>query len=79
MSSDKRFEIDAILGEEFIELIDSLEVKDEFEKGVYNCIICGDKVDYKNVLIVFPLSQDEVGFVCKKPECVVNYKSSESK
>ncbi len=79
MSSDKRFEIDAILGEEFIKLIDSLEVKDEFEKGVYHCVICGYKVDYKNVLIVFPLSQDEVGFVCKKPGCVVNYKSSESK
>jgi len=76
MRQRNNIQIDAILGEEFIELLEELGVSDEFNNGKYKCHICDDKVDLENVLIVFPKSEDDVGFICKKSTCFVAYKSS---
>lgn len=76
MSAQKNVEIDAILGEEFDRLLERLEVKEEFEAGTYHCHICGDQVRADNVLLVLPLSENEVGFICRKPECIIKYKSN---
>ncbi len=76
MSSQKKVEINAILGEEFDRLLDRLGVRGEFEAGTYHCHICGDQVRANNVLLVLPLSENEVGFVCKKPGCIMSYKSN---
>ena len=76
MGSSKKTQIDAILGEEFNKLLDKLRVREDFEAGKYRCHICSDQVYVNNVLIVFPLSESEVGFVCKKPKCVIEYKLS---
>jgi len=74
MGSLKKTQIDAILGEEFYKLLDRLGVKEDFESGKYRCHICNDQVGGNNVLIVFPLSENEVGFVCRKPKCLTKYK-----
>ena len=74
MDSLKRTQIDAILGEEFDKLLDNLGVKYDFEAGKYRCHTCGDQIGVNNVLIVFPLSESEVGFICRKPECLTEYK-----
>lgn len=76
MGLPKRTQIDAILGEEFEQLLDRLGAREEFEAGKYRCHICGGKVEVNNVLLVFPLSENEVGFVCRKPECIIRYKSN---
>lgn len=76
MSAQKNMEIDAILGEEFGRLLERLGVKEEFEAGTYHCHICGDQVRANNVLLVLPLSENEVGFICRKPECIIKYKSN---
>jgi len=73
----KRTEINAILGEEFDKLLETLGVLEEFEAGKYKCIFCGDQLHRENVLLIFPLSESNIGFVCKKPECVAKYKSGE--
>ncbi len=70
----KKIQIDAILGEEFYKLLDKLGVREGFEAGNYHCHICGDKIEVKNVLIVFPLCENDVGFICRKPECITRYK-----
>lgn len=77
MTSLKKTEINAILGEEFDKLLETLGVLEEFEAGKYRCICCGEQLREENVLIVFPLSESNIGFVCKKPECVAKYKSGE--
>jgi transcription initiation factor IIE alpha subunit len=79
MDSTKNTKIDAILGEEFIQILEKLSVKDAFEAGKYKCSICGEILTYKNVLLVFPLSENDVGFVCKKPECITRYKLNNEK
>lgn len=79
MGSIKKTHIDAILGEEFYKLLGRLGVKEDFESGRYRCQICGDQVDVNNILIVFPLSENEVGFVCRKPKCLAEYKLSMGK
>ena len=79
MTSLKKIEVNAILGEEFDELLEKLGVLEEFKVGKYRCNCCGEVLTKENVLIVFPLSDSDVGFVCKKPGCVVKYKSGEVK
>jgi len=79
MGSLKKTQINAILGEEFEKLLDRLGVKEGFEAGKYKCHICGDKVGIKNVLIVFALSKNEVGFICNKPKCTTAYKLKKRK
>jgi hypothetical protein len=75
MTSLKKTEINAILGEEFNKLLEKLGVLEEFKAGKYRCVFCGDQLSTENVLIVFPLSENNIGFVCKKPECMGKYKS----
>lgn len=70
----KSKELNAVLGEEFIALLDKLGVKAEFEAGKYNCQICGEQVGSDNVLLLLPLSDNELGFVCRKPDCIIKYK-----
>ena len=74
MGLPKSIEIRAILGEEFDKLLDKLGVRDDFVAGKYKCHICGEPIGVNNVRVVFPLSENEVGFVCEKPECVIGYK-----
>lgn len=74
MSLPKKTQINAILGEEFDKLLDRLGAREEFEAGKYRCHICGDQIGVGNVLLVFPLSENEVGFVCRKLECIAKYK-----
>ena len=70
----KRTRINAILGEEFDKLLETLGVMEDFKAGKYRCNVCKDKVTANNVLLVFPLSENEVGFICNKPKCIIEYK-----
>jgi hypothetical protein len=74
MSIYKRTRINAVLGEEFDKLLETLGVKEDFEAGKYCCNVCKDKVTADNVLLIFPLSENEVGFICNKPKCITEYK-----
>lgn len=73
MTSSKQKEVSAVLDEEFEELLDRLQIREEFEAGKYQCRHCHQPMDRANVLVIFPLPQREVGFVCRNPECVVEY------
>lgn len=75
MTSLKKIEVNAILGEEFDKLLETLGVLEEFEAGKYRCVCCGEQLGREDVLVVFPLSESDIGFVCKKPGCVAKYKS----
>jgi hypothetical protein len=75
MTLSKKVEVNAILGEEFDKLLETLGVLGEFEAGKYKCVSCGEQMRRENVLIVFPLSESDIGFVCEKPGCVAKYKS----
>jgi len=76
MGSLKKTEINAILGEDFDKLLERLGVWQDFNDGKYRCQFCGEQVGTKNVLIIFPLSDNEIGFICKKAECLTKYKLS---
>lgn len=77
MTSSKKVKVNAILGEEFDKLLETLGVLKEFEVGKYKCVCCGEILTKENVLVVFPLSDSVVGFVCNKPGCLAKYKSGE--
>lgn len=68
--------INAVLGEEFDELLSKLGIREAFVRGEYNCKICGQAVTTDNVLLIFPVPHEEVGFVCRKPECIIEYSVS---
>lgn len=70
----KRTQVNAILGEEFEKLLETLGVVEDFEAGKYRCQVCKDTVTVNNVFLVFPLSENEVGFICNKPKCITEYK-----
>ena len=77
MTPIKRTEINAILSEDFDELLAKLGALQEFEAGICACVVCGDRLSRQNVRIVFPASENSVGFVCDRPECVAKYRSGE--
>ena len=76
MGSLKKVEIAAILGEEFSKLLADLGVIEGFELGKYQCYVCGKQVNRENVRLIFPLSENEVGFICKKSSCLSKYKET---
>ena len=73
MTSTKRTEISAILGEEFYALIDALGVRQAFDGRKCTCDKCHEVVDLTNVLLVFPKGGDKVAFLCTNPSCAAEY------
>lgn len=77
MKTLRKTEINVILSQEFDKLLQSLGVWEDFEAGKYSCVACGDRLNRENARIVFPLSENDIGFVCQKPECMAKYRSRE--
>jgi hypothetical protein len=75
MTKPKNMEINAILGEEFDRLLETLGVKQDFETGKYKCSVCGDIVSAINVSMIFPINEKDIGFVCRKTTCGSVYKN----
>ena len=73
MISNRQKEVNAVLGEEFDQIIDQLDIRPAFEAGEYQCQHCHETITKDNVLLIFPLSGREVGFLCQNKECVVEY------
>ena len=69
----KTTEINAVLSEEFDQLLEALEIRDQFEGGVYPCENCRGPIAPDNVMMIFPLPERRVGFLCTKPECGLEY------
>lgn len=66
-------EVDAILSEDVSRLLGELGIRDKFERGEYQCHVCNDIMSYENLKLIFPLDNDQTGFVCNKPECFVEF------
>ena len=75
MTSTKRTEISAILGEEFYALLDVLGIREAFDGRECTCDYCHGVVDSTNVLLVFPKSGHKVAFLCTNPSCAVKYEA----
>ena len=73
MTSIKLTEISAILGEDFLALIDALGVRKEFDERKCTCDNCQQVVDSANVLLVFPKEGNQVAFLCTNPSCAAKY------
>ena len=69
MARVRTTELNAILSEEFDQLLDILEVREQFERGAYQCENCRAPITHNNVVMVFPLPDREVGFLCAKAGC----------
>ena len=61
--------VKAFLNEEFDKLLEILEIRQAFESGEYLCTGCNEIVTHENVMMIFPLPEHTVGFLCPKPEC----------
>ena len=59
----------AFLNEEFDSLLEVLEIRQDFRDGKYLCASCGEAVTYDNMMMIFPLPDQTVGFLCSKMEC----------
>ena len=73
MILNRQKEVSAVLGEDFDQLLSRLGIRSEFEAGNYKCQNCQQSITVNNVLLVFPIPEREVGFLCRNPECVVEY------
>ena len=69
----KTTEVNAILSEEFDQLLEILEIHEQFARGTFNCENCQEPITRDNVIMVFPLPERNVGFLCAKPGCGVEY------
>ena len=69
MAMVKTMEVNAVLSEEFDQLLEALEIRELFESGAFNCVNCQGQVTHDNVILVFPLPERGVGFICSRPEC----------
>ena len=73
MRKMKTTEISAVLSEEFDQLLEVLEIRDQFESGEFHCESCRGPIAPDNVMMIFPLPERKVGFLCTKPECGFEY------
>ena len=69
----KTTEINAVLSEEFDQLLEVLEIRDQFERGEFRCQNCQRPIARNNVMMIFPLPERRVGFLCTNPECGLEY------
>ena len=72
-SRQRQTEVYAVLGEEFDQILDQLDIGSAFEAGKYDCQNCHETINKENVLLIFPLVGQKVGFLCKDKKCVVEY------
>lgn len=73
MAVNDKVNVDAILSEDVTRLINELGLRDKFERGECHCYICNDVVTCENLKLVFPMENHEVGFLCNKPQCFVEF------
>ena len=73
MPGTKATEVNAVLSEEFDQLLKVLDVHEQFESGEFMCVDCQEIITRDNVMMIFPLPERRVGFVCTKPGCGVEY------
>ena len=68
-------EVAAVLGEEFLALMDALGVQEAFESGECKCAFCDKVIDSDNVLLLFPKDEGSIAFLCKSLTCVAQYET----
>ena len=73
MASVKTTEVNAILSEEFDQLLEVLGIGDQLKHGAFRCESCLGPITRDNVMAIFPLPERKVGFLCAKLECSVDY------
>lgn len=73
MPRTKTQEVNAVLSEEFDQLLEVLEIREQFESGAFHCENCEEPIMGDNVMMIFPLPERRVGFLCAKPGCSVEY------
>ncbi len=73
MTVEREVRLDAVLGEEMTHLIENLGLRERFERGECTCHICKEVMNYMKLKLVFPMDDGEVGFLCNKPQCLVEF------
>ena len=73
MATRDQVNVDAVLSEDVARVIEKLGLREEFERGECRCHICNDIVDYTNLKLLFPMDNHQVGFLCNKPQCFVEF------
>ena len=69
MKLEKRADVKAVLGEEFEKVLVKLGVSDDFSSGSYDCRICQQQITKYNVLMIYPINHELIGFICRNPGC----------
>jgi hypothetical protein len=73
MRKMKTTEINAVLSEDFDQLLEVLEIRDQFESGAFHCENCRGPISPDTVMMIFPLPERQVGFLCTKAGCRFEY------
>ena len=61
--------VKAFLDEELDSLLEVLEIRQDFRDEKCLCASCREVVTYDNIMMIFPLPDQTVGFLCSKMEC----------
>lgn len=70
--------IAAILGEELIDFLKSINMYDSLSEGKLTCCKCNRQIDENNLLIIFPRSQNNFEFLCDDPTCLESFDKEEA-
>lgn len=59
----------AVHDDDLDQLLEGLELLEDFRAGRIACAFCGDRVNYENLYALFPDGQD-IKSSCDKPACI---------
>lgn len=68
---NKKINIPAIHDNDLKEILEKLNLLEQFEKGNMHCINCNKRIDWNNLFALKVLDNKIVAF-CDEPDCIEN-------
>ncbi len=69
----KKETIAAVLGEDVVNLLISINMYDSLLEGKLLCAKCQKRIDEHNLMVVIPKAKDQFEFICNDPGCFESF------
>lgn len=70
---EKKETIAAVLGEDIVTLLISINMYDILLEGKLSCSRCKKRIDEDNLMVVIPKAKDQFEFICNNPICFESF------
>lgn len=69
----KKETIAAVLGEDIVMLLTSINMYDSLLEGNLLCSRCKRRIDENNLLVIIPKAENKFEFICNNPICFESF------